>query len=59
MLPAAANGDLIVCEPLDPHHEGRGLALEVICRLFHLDAEAANLDERGVRAHRRKGGGIT
>jgi hypothetical protein len=36
-------------EPLDPRHEARSLALEVICRLLIWMADAPTLEDRGLR----------
>ena len=36
-------------EPLDPRHEARALALEVIYRLLLWMADAPTLDDRGLR----------
>ena len=44
------NNDSFFAEPVDPKHEARFLALEVVCRLLVWMAEGASLDERGVRA---------
>ncbi|MFZ5495494.1 MAG: hypothetical protein ACOZE5_09195 [Verrucomicrobiota bacterium] len=44
------NEDLFFAEPVDPQHEARTLALEVVCRLFIWMAEGPSLQERGVRA---------
>jgi hypothetical protein len=42
--------DLFFVEPVDPQHEARSMALEVICRLFIWMAEGETLEERGLRA---------
>ena len=44
------NHDSFFSEPVDPRQEARFLALEVVCRLLVWMAEAASLEERGVRA---------
>ncbi len=44
------NYDSFFAESVDPKQEARFLALEVTCRLLVWMAEAASLDERGVRA---------
>jgi hypothetical protein len=44
------NNDSFFAAPVDPKQEARFLALEVVCRLLVWMAEAASLDERGVRA---------
>lgn len=44
------NTDSFFVEPVDPQHEARALALEVVCRLFIWMAEGASLEERGLRA---------
>lgn len=42
--------DPFFAEPVDPHHEARALALEVVCRLFIWMAEGPSLEDRGLRA---------
>ena len=37
-------------EPVDPRHEARFLATEVLCRLLIWMADAPTLEDRGVRA---------
>lgn len=44
------NNDSFFAEPVDPQHEARALALEVVCRLFIWMAEGASLQDRGLRA---------
>jgi hypothetical protein len=44
------NEDSFFAEPLDPHKEGRALALEVISRVLIWIAESATREERSVRA---------
>ena len=44
------NNDSFFAEHFDPRQEARFLALEVVCRLLVWMADAAALDERGVRA---------
>jgi len=44
------NDDSFFAEPIDPRHEARCLALEVVTRLFIWMAEGDSLEERGVRA---------
>jgi hypothetical protein len=44
------NTDSFFTAPVDPKHEARFLALEVVCRLFIWMAEGESLEERGVRA---------
>ena len=44
------NDDLFFVERVDPQHEARALALEVVCRLLIWMAEGGTLEERGLRA---------
>lgn len=44
------NDDSFFAEELDPHKEGRALALEVISRVLIWIAESASREERSVRA---------
>ena len=44
------NNDSFFVEPVDPQHEARALALEVVCRLFIWMAEGSTLEQRGLRA---------
>jgi len=36
-------------EPIDPRHEARALALEVICRLLLWMADEPSIEDRGLR----------
>ena len=42
--------DFFFAEPVDPRHEARELALEVICRLLIWIADGSTFDDRGLRA---------
>jgi hypothetical protein len=43
------NNDSFFAEPINPRHEARALALEVICRLLLWMADGATLEDRGLR----------
>lgn len=47
--PMKANDDSFFAEPLDPRHEARELALEVLRRLLIWMADAPTLADRGLR----------
>ena len=49
-LTMKTNDNSFFSEPVDPTHEARFLASEVVCRLLIWMSEAASLEERGVRA---------
>ena len=49
-LPMTTNHDSFFAEPVDPTHEARFVASEVVCRLLIWMSEAASLEECGVRA---------
>lgn len=43
------NDDSFFAEPIDPRHEARALALEVVCRLLIWMADAPTVEDRGLR----------